>query len=326
MKPRLRLFAKIAVSAACLAAVFTRIDTADLSLRLRGIAWLPFLVATLINVALQYVHSFKMRVLFPPPRPRFRSLVELNFMTVFFAAFLPGGVGGDVARWAILTRESGSRDRALAAILLDRITGLWTQIIMALAAWIWMGRHTLTPWAAVPLSLGILGASLGAGMWGYRGIIRTAQTAGAWFARRTGKPEPVPEGVAEALKALMASRSRFPKVAALSLCFQGFVVVDFLLLNRAIGAHLDWTIAVMFLFFYTLILMAPISLGNLGFSEGTLGALYHLAGSSGGTGVAISLLLRAMAAPAAAAGWALFLARKPGPGSSGSVSTEKIRY
>ncbi|HKP97766.1 MAG TPA: lysylphosphatidylglycerol synthase transmembrane domain-containing protein [Fibrobacteria bacterium] len=322
-KARLRLCAKVLVSAACLAAVGHWVDPAVIAAKLRGIAWPPFLAAVAIHVVLQWVNALKVHLLFPPPRPALKTMVAVNFITVFFGTFIPGGIGGELARWAYLTRESGSKDRTLATILLDRITGLWTQVMLVLAAWIWMDRHALALWAAIPIALGILAGSLWAGIRGYRGCIRAAQKLGDWYARRTGRSAPVPESVIEAMEGLLASRRRFAKVAALALAFHGLVILDFLLLNRSIGGGVDWATAVLFLFGYTVILLAPVSVGNLGFSEGTLGVLYHLAGSDSGTGVLISLLLRAMAVPSALLGWILFLVRKRGSGSG--VQTPEAR-
>jgi uncharacterized protein (TIRG00374 family) len=320
-----KLGLKFLISAACLAALGRWIDWGDLAGRSAGIAWLPVAAAMLLNIAMQILNAIKIRMLFPPPRPALKGLAAVNFIAVFFSTFLPGGVGGEVARWAYMGRESGSKGRALAAILLDRVTGFWSQILLALTAWMWLGRKTLALWVAGPAALFILAASLWAGLWGYRILIKAVGAAVAWYARKRGAEQAMPQGLGEALAELLSARSLFLKVSALSVLFQLLVVTVFLLLDRSIGGHLGVMQAILFLFCFTLIQFLPLTLGNWGLSEGVFGILYHYAGAQGETGVLIALLMRVMMVPAAFAGWILFLARRRGPQDPESADSTKSR-
>jgi SAM-dependent methyltransferase len=76
---------------------------------------------------------------------------------------------------------------------------------------------------------------------------------------------------------------------------------------------LAWDQALVVLFLFTVATLLPITLGNWGLSEGTLGLLYKYGGAGGETGVMVSLLFRLMAVPAALLGWTFFLFRRPAP-------------
>lgn len=322
MSARMRNALKLSLSLACLWAIWHWIDLSDLALRFRTVALPPLAAAMILNLFLQFLNAIKIRLLFPEPRPALAGMLIVNLIAVFFSSFIPGGIGGEVARWAYMSRESGSKSHPLAAILLDRITGLWAQILLALAAWIWLVRGSAVSHpalgATVTAALLILGASLAAGIWGYRGLSKVLQKGVAWYSGRGGKgmAEEAPGVDASAdigamLADLLSDRARCLRVALISVAYQLLVVATFLLVDRAIGGDLGWAQASLFLFCYTLILLLPVSLGNWGVSEGVLGILYHYAGSRSGTGVLISLLLRVMTLPAAFLGWFFFILRRP---------------
>lgn len=310
MNPRLATALKVVVSAGCLAAIWAWIEPAALMARLRGASLPPFFAAVVLNILLQASNALKLRALFPDPRPRLRGLVEVNFIAVFFGTFIPGGMGGELARWAYLSKESGSAGRALAAVLLDRLTGLWAQILISLAAWMWIGRGGLGIWTALGASAVILAFSGWAGAWGYRWFTRVISRLGAWYAKRSGNASAAPGDIGEALSELLSKRSRFAKVLALSVVNHGAVILVFMLVDRTAGGTTSWAHAALFIFCYTFVLLLPVTIGNWGLSEGTLGILYRFAGSQSETGVLISLLMRLMSVPTIAIGWWVFLARR----------------
>ncbi|MDQ3001024.1 MAG: flippase-like domain-containing protein [Fibrobacterota bacterium] len=298
---------KILLSLACLAAVWRWIDPAGLGEQIKGLAPLTFALAVALSLFHKVLNTVKVRLLFPPPRPDFLKILKVNFITVFFNSFLPGGIGGEIARWTYLGRESRSKSLALAVILLDRITGLWAQIFLAAAAWLWVSRDRITLWAAGPAIVTVLLGSLWAGLWGYQGLTAGLSRLGGWYARRRGDPDEAPEDISKALADLLASRSRFLRVAGLSLTSQVLVVAIFLLVDRSVGGDLGMAQGMLFLFCYTLVLLLPVTIGSWGLSEGALGIMYHYSGAQGATGVVIALLLRIMDLPAAFLGWILFL-------------------
>lgn len=57
---------------------------------------------------------------------RFPELLRLGAIALFFNAFLPGSVGGDVVKATLLARHPGRREAAVATVLFDRVVGLWS--------------------------------------------------------------------------------------------------------------------------------------------------------------------------------------------------------
>jgi uncharacterized protein (TIRG00374 family) len=309
----LRLALKVLFSAGLFAALAAFLDFAAFAERLKGIDWRPVALAMLINAGLQVLNAWKVRLLFPAPAPSLGGLVRVNCVANFFNTFVPGGVGGEVARWAYLGEASGSRSRTLAVILVDRITGLWAQILLTLAAVLYMVRDGGLLYAAMPLSVLVVAAGLWAGLAGYRALARALERLGAFIARRRGLAPSASQGIAEALSDLFADRGRFLLILALSLLYQGGIVAAFLALDRSLGDALPWEIAVVLLLGHTLVTLLPITLGTWGLSEGSLGLLYRQAGSPSEAGVLVALLMRVMQLPVALAGW-LFWLRGRGEG------------
>lgn len=66
---------------------------------------------------------------------KFWPTFRLNLMGVFFNFAMPGGVGGDVVKAYYLQKDlSASRTVAFTSVLMDRILGLYTTVLMAFTA------------------------------------------------------------------------------------------------------------------------------------------------------------------------------------------------
>src|SRR5579875_2911237 len=71
---------------------------------------------------------------------RFFDAFRLGFIGLFFNNFMPGSVGGDVIKAAVLAREQDRRTVAVATVLMDRAIALWALIwfVALLGAGFWM--------------------------------------------------------------------------------------------------------------------------------------------------------------------------------------------
>lgn len=64
---------------------------------------------------------------------KFFDSIKLTLMGVFFNYVVPGGVGGDVVKGYYIVRDNPSKKMAAAmSVLMDRVLGLYSMIIMAL--------------------------------------------------------------------------------------------------------------------------------------------------------------------------------------------------
>ena len=123
---RVLLAARIVVSVALLAILFSRVDTSDLWSTARS-ASLPWIVVAL---GLYLVHvmaaTWRWYVLLhaqdidAAPGRLFASYL----VAIFFNNFLPSNIGGDVVRVSDTARRAGSKTLATTIVIVDRGLGL----------------------------------------------------------------------------------------------------------------------------------------------------------------------------------------------------------
>lgn len=123
----LKLAAKIALSAAILWYISTKIDLTQIGTAMRRAnpGWL--FIALLIYTVSQVAASFRLNTLFRlmPIRISQISNLKLYWLGLFYNLFLPGGVGGDGFKVYILNHYlKVPVKRSLGAIFADRLSGL----------------------------------------------------------------------------------------------------------------------------------------------------------------------------------------------------------
>jgi uncharacterized protein (TIRG00374 family) len=130
------LAAKIAVSAALLWLLFSRIDVSRLWTYARRASplWLLaalalYLVAACISVARWGKLLHTQHVQIPSSR-----LMRSYLVSMFYNNFLPSNIGGDVIRIADTVKAAGSRTLATTVVLVDRLVGLMGLVFVAAIA------------------------------------------------------------------------------------------------------------------------------------------------------------------------------------------------
>ncbi|MCK5511744.1 MAG: flippase-like domain-containing protein [Thermodesulfovibrionia bacterium] len=82
-----------------------------------------FIVVYLICLSTVFI-STKRWSLFLPGKTKYSRLVSLNFIGFFFNAFLPGRVGGEIARTFYVYKDIGNGSMSIASVFLDKYMGL----------------------------------------------------------------------------------------------------------------------------------------------------------------------------------------------------------
>jgi glycosyltransferase 2 family protein len=162
-RSRWSLIAKIVISTALLALLFSRIDVARLGsyARRASIAWLAAaLTVYLFSIGMsawrwgKLLHTQHVQI-------GFVALLKSFLVATFYNNFLPSNIGGDVIRIADTVKPTGSRTLATTVVLVDRVIGL-----MALAFVAALGTSA----ARIPA-----GGPVGAlALWGGLGIVTAA--------------------------------------------------------------------------------------------------------------------------------------------------------
>jgi hypothetical protein len=154
---------RIAISLGALAFLFWRVVSPDETLDVLRRADLRYLVAALSLFVLSFViRAFRWTVLLRGldieiPIGR---LIHLYFVGQFFSSFLPTQFGGDVMRALELTEDAGS-SAAVGTVLVDRMTGLLTLLLMGLVALPFVAAE-MEPWLVL-LIVGVATGGLTAG-------------------------------------------------------------------------------------------------------------------------------------------------------------------
>jgi uncharacterized protein (TIRG00374 family) len=234
-------------------------------------------------------------------------LLKLYTIGFFMSSFLPGVVGGDVARWHLMGRESG-RVRVAATILAERGTGLAALVFICLAIAVVVPAFATAPVLFLVLS------------------VLTIMTAGVLLALRRrlvllllrGLRFPRIKGVARALQKLYWVLRKYPRGAlamavAYSVLFYLSGGLAFFLICKSFTGQITFLEALSVRTLTCLVTMIPISIGGLGLSQA--GDLYLLGilGMDPAQAIGISLTRQAIAYCYVAVGGYLFMRWKPDP-------------
>ncbi|GEM_PF-871238 len=231
---------------------------------------------------------------------------RLGFIGLFFNNFMPGSVGGDVIKAAVLAREQDRRTVAVATVLMDRAIALWALIwfVALLGAGFWMsglliGRGAEPCRKIVTIAWTIVGVSVL--VWIALGLLPD------WRAQRfAGRLEHLPKvgaAVAELWRAIWMYRCR-PRAVGLVLLLSwvghvGFVFFFYsavLTLWQPDSGEQIPSLAQHFLIvpIGLVIQAAPFFPGGAGIGELGFGLLYQWLGCSEASGVLGSLVYRVL--------------------------------
>lgn len=238
---------------------------------------------------------------------RWWHAVRLNFLGIFTSCFLPGSVGGDAIKVAVLARESHALGRILISVLVDRLTNT---LVVTLTACVMLPRMVaLLPgrfqWpAGYWLLLGSLMAAAGV-----VAVVVAYRCLPALSRRRSLAP-----GLASHLQkihtALTAWRDHpaiFAAAAGISLLMLIASSAGAYLLLRGLQApvaYLDFLSVMLALHFVAIL---PISLNGVGVADVSLVVLLEALGVPRSTGVAFAILTRVLYLLAVTPGAATYL-------------------
>lgn len=248
---------RLLVALALLGLVLARVDPGEAADHMRAAPWWAYAVPWALMVVNAGVHTLRIGVLLPAPRPPWRDVLRSVLLGNFFGLFLPTG-GGDVAKVVALGRATGRFEESLAALLVSRL--------LELVPW-----GLLLVWGALAVLPGRLPAMqalawvTAAGMAGALGLAAAAPRFG------TPRLGWLPAAVARRVDRLRAFRaSRAQVLACLALTF------PFALLNclaawtvlRAYGVGVSYPTVMGLVPTLDVLIALPITVSGVGVREG----------------------------------------------------------
>jgi uncharacterized protein (TIRG00374 family) len=257
---------------------------------------MPLLAAILLVLADRALMAYRWFVLLRPLEgqhfPPFGAVLRIFFISTFVGTFLPASIGGDAVRAYSLSNHEVPLADAMASVFVDRMLGVLSVLIMALAGLVIARDLAQNP--GVMLALGVTGiACLTAALVIFSNAADTL--AELLFAR-------IPwVRLRKAAGSLIASIRRYAKHHdALAAVLIGSVVVQILrvlqayYLGVALGIQQPRLTYFAFIPLILLIMFMPITANGIGTSQAAFVWLFRRAGTSGAEAFALSVLFVAL--------------------------------
>jgi uncharacterized membrane protein YbhN (UPF0104 family) len=249
----------------------------------------------------------------------FRDAIRYGLVGIFFNTFLPGSVGGDIIKAAVLAHGQERRTAAVATVIMDRMIALWALVwfVALIGGACWLGGWLTGAAAVTVVTIALTIAGVTGAIWLLMGLLSNERAE--WFAESLGGLPWVGGPVSELWRSAWMYRQQSGTVAfVMALSWLGHVgfVVSFYL-----GVCALWSPDMGPLpSFAQHFLLVPIGLvvqalvptpGGAGGGECGFGALYTLFGGAEANGVLASLVQRVFSWMAGLTGYLVYLWARP---------------
>jgi len=126
VKPKLKLTLKIGISGLFVGYLAFKVDLSAIAAAVKHVDLYFYLLSSLLAVLSNFFIAAKYYLLIKesPIRHSMLSLLKINFISRFYALFLPSAVGRELVRWMKVTRNQDGRVSFLASIIFERLTFL----------------------------------------------------------------------------------------------------------------------------------------------------------------------------------------------------------
>jgi uncharacterized membrane protein YbhN (UPF0104 family) len=262
-----------------------------------------------------------------------RDAFRFGLIGIFFNTFLPGAVGGDIIKAAVLARGQSRRTAAVATVIMDRVLALWGLVwFVAILGSVFWGLGLLDGATARAANWIVGGAvavvAVSVTVWLLMGLLSDRRAHR--FSLRLSVLPLVGHSAAEFWRAAWMYRRRQGSVA-LTLCLTwvgqvGFVTAFYCFANTLWGPALGPVPS-----FVQHFLLVPLGLvmqalvptpGGAGGGEWGFAALYLLFGAAEANGVLASLVQRVCCWALGVVGYLIYLWSRPGLPSTQGVPGE----
>ena len=310
---RWTFWAKVAASVVFIGFLCRQLDLAELAAQARNVDPRYLALSVLFSFLMVAASTWKWWVLmrlqgFALP---FVQMYRWYFIGYFYSNLLPSNVGGDVARAWLAGRQVQAPSAALVAIFAERFTGMIFLLLLAVAL----------PFASPPLwrhpavAVGILAgagglAAIGLAWWGGQAGLnsplfrRLVANVRRWVrADRPGRSQRLWEKIGDKAGRFRARAGdlgtilrRRPAavwaVTGLTALFYALMIGNVAIAYRAFGVWPDVFALACVLPVAVMVAMIPVTLGNLGITEGSYVYYFGLVGMGPELTLAMGLLLR----------------------------------
>jgi uncharacterized protein (TIRG00374 family) len=234
----------------------------------------------------------------------FGAVMRIVFVSTFVGTFVPS-VGGDLYRAYSLSRLKVSGVESAASVLMDRVLGVMSIVIVGVAALIPAPDAARNKWMLLTLAL----ASLGCLIAGVAVFSERAAAAAQWIAVRlpNERVRRLAAGMIDAVRRYSRHHGELVNVLVMSVGVQMVRVIQAWCLGRALGIEAGIVMYFIFIPIVLLIMLLPITVNGLGTSQGAFGWLFGSIGVPAADAVALSILFVALGVAGNLPGGVLYL-------------------
>jgi glycosyltransferase 2 family protein len=254
--------------------------------------WIGFAIGLVVidRTLNAYRWVILLRALTPGSRPPLRSVLQIFFVSSFVGNFLPS-IGGDVYRAYQLARLDVRPAEAGASVLMDRVLGVLSMVVVAAAALAFL-RDLDVPGVVPALLLASAGcAAAAAGVFSSRAATLALDLADRIPSSRLNQAA---RGLTDAVRRYASHHGALIAVLTLSVFVQLLRVVQAYGLGRALGIAEPLPVYLALIPLITLIMQIPITIGGLGTTQYAFERLFRYAGVAAPEAVALSILFLAL--------------------------------
>jgi uncharacterized protein (TIRG00374 family) len=233
---------------------------------------LPWIgMAILLVVADRALMASRWIVLLAPiprvDRPPIGALMRIFFTSTFAGTFLPASVGGDAVRAYALARLRVRPGVAVASVLMDRLLGVVSIVLVGIAGLLLAGSRDLWSTRAIGLSLLAAAAACAGGVLVVFSA-RVSRLAQAVAVRLPFAPlRAIAGDLVAATRAYGSFHGELATVLAGSIGVQILRVVQAYCLGRALGIDASAAVYFAFIPLILLVMLLPVTINGLGTSQ-----------------------------------------------------------
>jgi uncharacterized protein (TIRG00374 family) len=308
LKHRVLLFSKFGISIGLVTVLLLRADLGMFVAALKEADMLMFGVGLVVVGFNMLVRSYKWQILLKVHGARIPliTVLNLNYMSMFFNNFFLGSIGGDVFRAYRAFGYSNSKGGAVSSVIFDRATGLATELCLILGigvAFLFAADVLVSIDQIVGLGILCLVASLVAiAVFKFRPLL----TSGLVL-RKVPKLAKGSEQVMTSIQVYKTHPKTVVSSLALSLLYH--LVRSAAVYCFVLAANLD--ISYMHVLLISLLvgvlIMIPISINGIGIQEGSYVFYLELLGVAGPAALLVAVLSRGSLLAMSLVGGLLFL-------------------
>jgi uncharacterized protein (TIRG00374 family) len=253
-------------------------------------------------------------------------LFKIGFMTLFYALFLPAGIGIGIARWVKVTENNTGRMHFLVVTVIEKGMILFCTLVVAGIPLLCSNDQRISALRAAFAPIfytAISGLMVMFAFTFFGAVNQHAMNLFESFKRDGKKRLNKMLQTMSSLGAFSGNHRLFLTTMTLSICIQGMIVVRIVLLFRAVGVELPlstelWVASLVFL-----IQALPISVAGLGVRESSFAFVFSLFEKQPEAGALVGILFFVQVLASAGIGGLLELADRGNPTGRGPVENQR---